>query len=138
MHLLDPDQMVGFTRRSGENCQISGRYLWARPQEAARNARLFESYKWSMAKVIQRAGVGTGPNFRRGDYARRGALDLIEEYFLSPCYDLKYLRFADGSEVLFDLANDPSEITNVAQEPAYDVTIEKLRTQLVQMRERPG
>ena len=40
----------------------------------------------------------------------------------------RYIRYADGSEELYDHHSDPHEWTNLAKDPAYDAIKEELRT----------
>ena len=44
--------------------------------------------------------------------------------------DMRFIRYADGSEELYDTATDPGQHTNLATDPAYATTLETLREEL--------
>ena len=50
----------------------------------------------------------------------------------------RYIRYADGSEELYDMRNDPNEWTNLAGEPAHAARIEELRGWLPSRNARPA
>lgn len=88
LHHTGPDQMQGWTQRVSGDMQVgAGSIAGRREEEFARYARPLSAVKWSDAKEVQRAGVGRGPQVVKDEYAVRGALDFIEEYFASPYYD---------------------------------------------------
>jgi choline-sulfatase len=80
--------MQGFMRRVGSDMTVGASHLKERrSEEYARCERAFADYKWSEAKEVRRAGIGRGPCVAHDEYALQGALNYIEEYFLSPYYD---------------------------------------------------
>ena len=49
--------------------------------------------------------------------------------------DWRYIRYADGSEELYDLAADPEELTNLVTRPDQQATLKRLRqTTLAELR----
>lgn len=60
--------------------------------------------------------------------------DVFSQYdaahYLLRSGSLKYLRFREAPEVLFDLAADPTETQNFAADPAYAERLETLRAKL--------
>lgn len=44
--------------------------------------------------------------------------------------DMRFIRYADGSEELYDTATDPGQNTNLATDPAYAQTLQDLRAEL--------
>jgi choline-sulfatase len=88
LHHMGADQMQGWTQRVGGDVHVSPRYIEGRQEdEFARHVRQLGSVKWSDAKEIKRAGIGRARNVATDEYAVRGALDYIENYFLDPYYD---------------------------------------------------
>ncbi len=88
LHHTGPDQMQGWTQRLCGDIAVGSRSIpERREEEFARHDRPTAAVKWSDAKEIWRAGVGRGPQVVKDEYAVRGALDFIEEYFASPFYD---------------------------------------------------
>ncbi|MFW6118721.1 MAG: sulfatase [Planctomycetota bacterium] len=45
--------------------------------------------------------------------------------------DWKYIRYRAGAEVLYDLAEEPGEYTNRADDPAYEDTLHRVRERLL-------
>lgn len=52
--------------------------------------------------------------------------------------DWRYIRYADGSEELYDMKNDPNEWHNLASRPENATTIEKLRRWLPKENAKPA
>jgi len=50
--------------------------------------------------------------------------------FMVRSREWKYCRYADGEEMLYNLAEDAGEIENLASDPLYRQTVEELREQL--------
>ena len=51
--------------------------------------------------------------------------------------DWRYIRYADGSEELYDMQSDPNEWKNLAVDPSYAETIEAHRKWLPQVNRKP-
>ncbi len=51
---------------------------------------------------------------------------------------LKYQYYGEDPEVLFDLAADPGETRNVAQDPTYTATMARLRARLAELGHGPN
>ena len=49
----------------------------------------------------------------------------------------RYIRYADGSEELYDMVNDPNEFTNLENDPQYLAERDGLRSQLPQINQPP-
>jgi len=49
----------------------------------------------------------------------------------------RYIRYADGSEELYDMVKDPSEFTNLAADARYAVEKRDLREQLPKINRKP-
>lgn len=86
LHLIGPDQMQGFTRRIGSESTVKPQYIPGRHPECFESFHEFRQ-KWDEGKEVRRAGIGKGPSQKQDEYAIRGALDFIEDYFLNPYYD---------------------------------------------------
>jgi len=50
----------------------------------------------------------------------------------------RYIRYADGSEELYDMLNDPNEFTNLALNPEYDSQKRRLKKQLPKINREPA
>lgn len=50
----------------------------------------------------------------------------------------RYIRYADGSEELYDMVNDPNEFTNLANDPAFLKEKLKLKRQLPRINKEPA
>ena len=97
LHHVGVDQMQGWTRRIGGDLHVDTPYIEGRVEsefQRYREANLpphrlngKEGFKWTDAKEIQRAGVGHGCRHTEDDYAIKGALDFIDEYFNDIYYD---------------------------------------------------
>jgi len=57
-----------------------------------------------------------------------------EDKFMLRSDSWKYILLGDGSEVLFDLANDPKELANQISNPTCQETAERLRTRVAAFR----
>ncbi len=82
LHHVGPDQMQGWTKRVSGDIQLNSPYIETLPGLVPFKA---EGGKWSDAKEILKAGASTRKNI--DDYVVEGALQFIEDYFLSPEYD---------------------------------------------------
>jgi choline-sulfatase len=82
LHHMGIDQMQGWTERIGWNCKVDQRYIKTKASEY-RHHRSSDG-KWSDAKEIRRAGVGTN---EKDAYALDGALRFVKQYFSDPMYD---------------------------------------------------
>ncbi len=82
LHHVGPDQMQGWTKRVSGDIQLNAPYIETLPAYRPFQA---EFGKWSDAKEILKAGASTRKNI--DDYVVDGALQFIEDYFLSPDYD---------------------------------------------------
>lgn len=85
LHHMGTDQLQGWTQRIGGDVSMTARYVVDKASEF--DTHQVTGQKWSDAKEIQRAGVGRSPYAIQDDYAVRGAMDFIDEYFTSPIYD---------------------------------------------------
>lgn len=80
LHHMGPDQMQGWCRRVGMDhmCETEA------PQSEVSGLRR----KWSDAKEVRRAGVGSGPTTHAwDDYALDGFRRLVNELLIDPHYD---------------------------------------------------
>jgi len=88
LHHMGTDQMQGWTRRIGGDVSVSSRYIVdGMDEEFSANERPFESFKWSDAKEIMRAGIGRSFYGIDDEYTLHGTLNFINEFFNSPYYD---------------------------------------------------
>ncbi|MEM1212236.1 MAG: sulfatase-like hydrolase/transferase [Planctomycetota bacterium] len=89
LHHDGPDQMQGWMRRIGGNCRLSWNYVDGLSPDAGVAADpSVNDGKWSDAKELTRAGVGSGTITHTPDrLALQGALEFINERFVSPYYD---------------------------------------------------
>lgn len=88
LHHTGTDQLQGWTRRIGGDVTVSSRHIVDRVEEEfSKYERPFESYKWSDAKEIMRAGIGRSFYAIDDEYTVEGALNFISEFFNSPYYD---------------------------------------------------
>ncbi|MEJ7839672.1 MAG: sulfatase-like hydrolase/transferase [Thermomicrobiales bacterium] len=88
LHHTGTDQMQGWSRRMGGDMYIAPHFVEDRDEASFEDlVRPLSKVKWSDAKEIARAGVGTSHYSREDDYAVQGAIDFIDEYFTSPQYD---------------------------------------------------
>jgi choline-sulfatase len=79
--------MQGWTHRIGMDTSVAARNIAGRDE--ASHAALPEPtrHKWSIQKEIRRAGIGRSPHWVRDSYTLSGALNCIEEHFISSSYD---------------------------------------------------
>ncbi len=88
LHHTGPDQMQGWSQRIGSAMQVSPHFIAGRDEDAfARYTKDPLSVKWSDTKEVLRAGVGHSPHIVQDEYAFKGALDFIQQYFTDPYYD---------------------------------------------------
>jgi len=88
LHHLGPDQMMGWNRRMGGDMTVAPQYVEGRDEASFREyVRPLSEVKWSDAKEIKRAGVGYSHWSREDDLAVQGAIDFIDEHFVSPQFD---------------------------------------------------
>lgn len=88
LHHTGSDQMQGWTQRIGNDMSVGGSSITGRQQdEFSRWIRPKSETRWSNAKEIKRAGIGRARNVATDEYTVQGALQFIEDYFLSPYYD---------------------------------------------------
>ncbi len=88
LHHMGVDQMQGWTQRIGSAQTVAPRYIegleW---DEMKKYSPEVGTGKWSNQKEIEQAGVGEGPSQIKDRYTIQGALQFIEDYFVSPHYD---------------------------------------------------
>jgi len=88
LHHEGPDQMQGWIHRIGDEMKMSPRYIEGKnPAYFKKYSRPFGDYKWTDEKEIGRAGAGRAFHVKMDEYTTLGALNFIENYFLSPYYD---------------------------------------------------
>lgn len=88
LHHMGPDKMQGWTQRIGMTGTVAPRYIEGlHHDELEQYAPEPGTGKWTNQKEIEKAGVGEGPFQKKDSYTMAGALQFIEDYFVSPAYD---------------------------------------------------
>lgn len=88
LHHQGTDIMQGWTRRIGDEAQLSPQAIPGRQEDLfAKYVPSTASVKWSDAKEIQRAGIGRAQHISQDEYTVQGALDYIQNHFTNPYYD---------------------------------------------------
>lgn len=86
LHHMGNDQMQGWTKRLYGDMELSPTFVEGKVQEEFdRYAR--PSPKWSQAKEVRRAGIGSGPGVAFDRLTVDAALQFIDDYFNSSYYD---------------------------------------------------
>lgn len=88
LHHMGIDQMQGWTRRIGDDCEVASNFIKDRNEEECLKAsRPLSEMKWSQQKEIKRAGIGRAPHVVKDAYTVQGALNFIDDFFVNPHYD---------------------------------------------------
>lgn len=85
LHHTGPDQMQGWTHRLAGD--IATRYPLLPDFAATAPRDSLADVKWSDAKEIARAGIGSGPHLRDDEHAVATTLDFLDAHFLNQFYD---------------------------------------------------
>lgn len=82
LHHVGPDQMQGYTRRAGMECEVAQPFIpgLVKPHDAF-------GKKWTQQQEVERATTGKSFHIRQDEMAVLGAEYMIENYFTDPYYD---------------------------------------------------
>ena len=88
LHHQGDDQMQGWTQRPAGDVHITSNHISNRSETHFQEySRSFSTFKWSDAKEIKRAGVGSSPCVTRDRFWTDSALHFIDDFFNSAYYD---------------------------------------------------
>lgn len=87
LHHTGTDPLQGWTKRIGSEVGLSPSNIEGRNEEAFSMLPKKPNLKWSQAKEVRRAGMGRAPQVINDEYTVLGALNFIDNFFLSPYYD---------------------------------------------------
>lgn len=86
LHYLGEDQMQGWRRRVGVDQEVWPQFVSGRAPDAYAGVPSPVDHKWTMAREVQRSGVGDNPLSWEDEYAVQGALHLLRRHFVDPHY----------------------------------------------------
>ena len=145
LHHTGPDPLQGWTQRIGSEVRIADHCVPARDEDSfARYAPSLPRVKWSDAKEVLRAGVGSAPGHEADAYALQGTLNFIRDHFTDPYFDRAQPARPVLLKVSFNQPHYPyqtdlarfeyylNRVEPYADEPVFDHTF------LSQRQVRPG
>lgn len=91
---------------------------------------------WNNESISQMGDMSATPV--PGNLEYRGGAKADSNHVMIKQDALKYQYYGEDPEVLFDLAADPGETRNVAQDPTYTATMARLRARLAELGHGPN